>query len=345
MARVAVLSMVFVAVVSANPTIPVFFSEIQTAPDSLERIEFHVYAGWGGELDLSGAKIVTMAGIAVVDSGTMLDSANYVVIDGTNTSGTFALCDDSDYVRLYVPDVFVDTLRLRYPANPHWSHSGSWAPPSGASAALYAWSEYLPSDEMKDFYTWYVDQTPTFGMRNDDCAGGVSGYVYDRDSALNGATVRIASAFGTSLMESGDAWWRGGPGDFDQVPTGPGRFEVTVEYTGYLPYTYPETIALAPNEGREVSVYLQRPVATEEPEENAINCELHQRGRSLFLDADRPGTALVSVYDHLGRVRATKRVVLVAGKNELALPSLGSGVYFAGCRLGERTLKTKFVLY
>jgi hypothetical protein len=63
------------------------------------------------------------------------------------------------------------------------------------------------------------------------------------------------------------------------------------------------------------------------------------------LNADRPGTALVTAYDNLGRVRMSEKVVLVSGSNELALPSLQSGVYFASCRLGERTLKTKFVLY
>jgi hypothetical protein len=72
---------------------------------------------------------------------------------------------------------------------------------------------------------------------------------------------------------------------------------------------------------------------------------LHQRGRTLVLDADRPGDALVSVYDNLGRVRMSEKVTLISGSNDLALPSLQSGVYLANCRFGERTLNTKFVLY
>jgi hypothetical protein len=41
----------------------------------------------------------------------------------------------------------------------------------------------------------------------------------------------------------------------------------------------------------------------------------------------------------------SKKAMLISGSNELALPSLQSGVYFANCRLGQNTLKTKFVLY
>lgn len=53
----------------------------------------------------------------------------------------------------------------------------------------------------------------------------------------------------------------------------------------------------------------------------------------------------MSVYDNLGRVRVSERVALASGRNEVALTGLQSGVYFASCRFGERTLKAKFVLY
>jgi hypothetical protein len=129
------------------------------------------------------------------------------------------------------------------------------------------------------------------------------------------------------------------------MPTGLGEFVVTADCPGYLPYTYPDTIGLPPNGEREIYIYLQRPGAVAERAGNATVFDLYQRGPSLVLSADLRGEARVTVYDNLGRVRISERVPLVSGGNELALPSLRSGVYFANCQLGQNTLKTKFVLY
>jgi hypothetical protein len=264
-----------------------------------------------------------------------------VVIDRSNTTGVFSLGDDSDYIRLSLRDN--SDFYLRYPDNPLRNRSGSWAPPPGTSASIFQWWEW-EWGIWWDEYTWYVDGTPTFGAPNDDTLGGITGYVYGDDSTINGATVRIAAAHGVAEARTGRIWpWPSGY--FALSPTGPGEFVLTVEDTAYLPYTYPETIGLPPNGGREINIYLQRPGAVDERTGSAAVVDLHQRGRTLALNTDRPGTALVSVYDNLGRVRMSEKVALVAGKNDLALPSLQSGVYFANCRLGERTLKTKFVLY
>jgi len=170
--------------------------------------------------------------------------------------------------------------------------------------------------------------------------------VRDQDSLLNGVTLHVKSAYGYGTAAVGtyhDSLY--GSGHFELKPTGPGRFVVTVECAGYLPYTYPETIGLAANEERWIGISLERVGAVEEQVRRASVVGLHQRGRMLVLTADQPGTALVSVYDNLGRVRMSEKVALVSGSNELALPSLRNGVYFASCRFGERTLKTKLVLY
>jgi hypothetical protein len=341
MTKIAVLLIVLTAALSANPVIPVALSEIQTAPDSLERIELYSYAG-KEVLDLSGAELVTNAGTAVIDSGLVVyPESNYVVIDRTNTTGVFSLGDDSDYIRLSLPDH--NYFELRYPANPFRNRSGSWAPPSGASASIFQWWEWQDG-LWWDEYTWYVDGTPTFGTPNDDTLGGITGFVYGDDSTINGATVRITSAQGAAEMPSGRIWpWP--PGYFALTPTGMGRFVVTVDCPGYLPYEYPDTIGLPPNGGREINIYLQRPGAVDERTGNAAVVDLHQRGRTLALNTDRAGIGVVTVYDNLGRVRMSEKVALVSGSNELALPSLRSGVYFANCRFGERTLNTKFVLY
>ena len=341
MTRVAVLLIVSAAAMSANPVAVAVFSEIQTAPDSLERIEFHVYAGmWS--FDLSGAQLVTNAGTAVIDSGLIVyPESNYVVIDRSNTTGVFSLGDDSDCIRLSLQDQ--NYFELRYPDNPFRNRSGSWAPPPGTSASIFQWWEW-EWGIWWDEYTWYVDGTPTFGAPNDDTLGGITGFVYGDDSTINGATVRITSAQGTAELPSGRIWpWP--PGYFALTPTGMGRFVVTVDCPGYLPYEYPDTIGLPPNGEREINVYLQRPDAVEEPSGRTIAVRLHQRGRTLVLDADRPGTAFVSVYDDLGRVRVSEKVELVQGKNELALPSLGSGIYFATVQKGTNRSTVKVVLW
>jgi len=197
------------------------------------------------------------------------------------------------------------------------------------------------------FHTWYIDETPTFGSHNDDDGNGIWGLVSDQDSALDSAIVRITSldGYGTSTMRTDDCSWIFGRGHFEQKPTGPGTFMVTVECPGYLPYTYPESIVLGPSAWAVLDIRLQSAGVAETPSGDATSGRLCQRGRTLVLDADRPGPAFVGVYDNLGRVRMSEKVALFEGKTELALPSLQSGVYFASCRFGDRTLKTKFVLY
>jgi hypothetical protein len=90
------------AVISmANPVMPVILSEIQASPDSCEFIELHVYNG--SQFDLSGATLTTNVGTAVVDSGVYLSLDGYVVLDSTNTSGTFSLGDTADSITLAIP--------------------------------------------------------------------------------------------------------------------------------------------------------------------------------------------------------------------------------------------------
>ncbi len=329
MRTTAAFLMAFVTVAMANPTWEgIVVNEFETAPQYFERIELRsmLYPD-RYPFEIGGSQITTNAGTAIIDSGVCFDSwPCLVVLDSTNTTGTFSLGDDSDYIRAYLSDGN-DTFywEVRYPGR-------SWVPPRGASASLAG--------------CYYIDLSPTFGEWNDDAGGGIWGHVRDQDSALNGATVRVKSAYGYGTLALGtyrDSLY--GTGYFELKPTGPGRFVVTVECSGYLPYTYPETLELAVNEGRQLNICLERAGVTEERAVSAIVVGLNQRGRTLVLNADRPGTALVNLYDNLGRVRVSEKVTLASGSNELALPSLQSGIYFASCRFGDRTLRTKLVFY
>jgi len=343
MKRIVVFLAVVAAISAANPVAEIIFSEIQTAPDSLERIELHIYSGQP-MYDLSGVRVVTRAGTAVIDSGVVLQDSGYVVIDRTNTTGTFSLADDSDHVRLYFPGDTWPYFELTYPANPYLSPNKSWAPGPGQSCALYQWWEYVPPGEWWDCYTWYSDETPSFGSRNDDTLGGISGHIYDdRGLPVNNATVRISSSQGAAVMTSGYRWnWPAGY--FLQGPTGPGTFTVTAECPDHLPGAYPDPIVLLPNEHRQIEITLYR-VGVAENGANAARVGLRQRGRALVLEADRPGKAFVTVHDLLGRVRQSEKVVLVSGSYELPLYLLSSGVYFASCRFEDTTSSAKLVLH
>jgi len=133
MRRILAFLTALVAISLANPILErVYLSEFQTSPDSLERIELvPVLDPSRYPFEIGGAQIVTNAGTATIDSGVCFETPySLVVVDSTNTTGTFSLGDDSDDIRLYVPcDNDTLSFSVRYPANPHWNREGSWVPP------------------------------------------------------------------------------------------------------------------------------------------------------------------------------------------------------------------------
>jgi hypothetical protein len=334
MFRLLVCLLFAAAVVAANPVVEYFFSEIQVAPDSLERIEFHMYSNARPyPVDLSGWSLTTNAGVAIIDSGIVLqDSTDFAVIRRDNVTGPFALGDDSDDIRLGEP----------YGGSDHYEYGRyGWTPPAGMSVAIYThWEgiwpyEYLVGD-------WYLDSTPTFGAPNDDRLGGLAGRVLDRfGQPLENCWVRLQNARGNGGVACDST------GRYVVSPLGPGTYEVSAHSDStYLPAYYPESVSIEVNGWRDsINMTVYPAGVAEESGRATSQCFTHQRGRSLVLNADRPGMAFVSVYDNLGRVRISEKVTLASGSNELALPGLSSGVYFANCRFGVRTLNTKFVLY
>jgi hypothetical protein len=349
MKQTTTLLMAIVAIAAANPIMDWYISEIQVAPDSLERVELHFYSGSQCPVDLSGARIITRAGTAVIDSGVALDSTNYVVIDRTNTSGTFSLADDSDNVRLVIPPDTSNDQSVVYPGNPNRNHAHSWRPPAGLSCCLATWTEYWPpAFDYVDVATWYVDSTPTFGSANDDVEGGISGCVFNNlGHSLSGATVTISAAHGAAQMASAvQYYWP--EGYYEEVPTGPGVFLVTADKSGYLPGSYPDSVRLNTNERRrDVDIYLY-PVGLAEQAVAAgrvCPCVSWYRDRLLVI-SDRDGPARATIVDEAGRLIWRQTVELRTGTNHVALDArLIPGIYFASCRFGQRTLKTKFALY
>jgi hypothetical protein len=347
--RAAAFLIALASFVAANPVAEWYISEVQVAPDSLERVELHFYSGSQCPVDLSGAHIITRAGTAVIDSGIVLDSANYVVIDRSNTSGTFSLADDSDCVRLVVPPDTWNEQSVTYPGNPNRNSANSWRPSAGQSTCLHTWGEYWPPMfDWVDVSTWYVDSTPTFGLPNDDDEGGISGFIFDNaGQPLSEATVTISAAQGAARMASAiQYYWPAGY--YEEIPTGPGVFFVTATKTGYLPGYYPDSIRLNTNERQDdIDIYLY-PLGLAEQAVAAgrvCPCISWCRDRLLII-SDREGPACVRIVSEIGRVVWRQAVELRTGVNRLALNDRPTpGVYFATCKVAERTLRTKFVLF
>ncbi|MBM3332532.1 carboxypeptidase regulatory-like domain-containing protein [candidate division WOR-3 bacterium] len=323
------------AISVANPVVEYFLSEIQVAPDSLERIELHMYSDARSyPVDLSGWHVTTNAGFATIDSGTALqNSTDFAIISHENVSGSFSLGDDSD-------DVWLDDP-VQGGGDHYWYGRYGWTPPAGTSVSIYThWEgvwpyEYLVGD-------WYLDSTPTFGAPNDDRQGGITGRVLDRfGQPLENCWVQLQNAHGNGGVACDST------GRYVMSPLGPGTYEVSARSDStYLPAYYPESVSIGVNGWMDsINMTMYPAGVTEVGRREMPQGPLRQRGRTLVLNSDRPGTTLVSVYDDLGRLRMSERVALVVGQNELALPSLSRGVYFALVQGEVRRDMAKAVLW
>lgn len=345
--RLMMLAVLLPLAATANPVMTVLFSEVQVAPDSLERIELFPYSGIGGfPYSLAGSRLVTRAGSAVVNSGVVFENeSSYVVLDRSNLTGTFSLGDTGDLVR-FVLNGEPETLSLVYPANPYRDPGRSLVPPAGMSSAVYQWWEGTYPD-LYDVYTWYLDSTPTFGARNDDNAGGVFGTVMDDDSVgLAGATVTLSGPNGAFRMTTWSGYpWPYGLGYYFQKPTGPGRFQMSVTHPGYLPWAMPESLVLSTNELRQIDVVLS-PAGVEEQGEDVGALQAAWRGGRLVVNAPEPGRAEVSVFTSDGRLFWRRAAMLERGANALpAAPKPGAGVWFVSIRSPAAAVSRKVVVY
>jgi len=178
MARAALLLVLLCVPVSANPVLETLINEFQVAPDSLERVELHPIDWMSLPFDLSGCRLVTSAGTAIIDTGIVIESeSSFVVLGRANVTGPFGLADDSGPIVLLedgnswpLDSVFYAGSRTDWP----------WTPPPGTSSGLHTWMEYYP--EPTRCFVWYIDSTPTFGSTNDDTASAIRGRILDPNS-------------------------------------------------------------------------------------------------------------------------------------------------------------------
>jgi hypothetical protein len=320
----------------ANPTMEYFLSEIQVAPDSLERVEIHMYSrDRPYPIDLSGCQIVTNAGAATIDSGVVLhDSTDFVVISRENTTGTFSLGDSADTVALAgLGGGDIDAYEYgRY----------GWAPPAGMSVTVYAHWEGIWPDEYV-VCEWYLDSTPTFGAPNDDRYGGIAGRVLDRfNRPLRWCMVWFSNASGNACAACDTA------GRYIMSPLGPGTYQVSTRSDStYLPAYYPDSVSIGVNGWRDSVNMTMYPVgiAGDQPTTSRRQF-LRWAGRSLLVSGDGSAPVTVEFYNQLGSRVNAFHLGPIKGEKRIELPApLAPGVYFAEAQKGAYRTTVKVVIW
>lgn len=243
---------------AANPIVVVMYSEVRVAPDSLEAIELYPYENVVCPMDLSGYRIVARGGTAIIDSGVMLEESSFVVIDRSNTTGTFSLGDSCDSIEILDRSGWpIGVAPLLYPGG--YYYGPAFAPGPGLSAALYQrWVNRRPDPYY--WYRWYIDSTPTFGSGNDDTLGRISGRVLDdRGLPVYGAWVTMRNRHGS------DYTYTDSSGRYSIFPVGPGVYELIAQKTGHLPGVFPDSVRLGTNQQVDtVDIWLYRVGVSEE---------------------------------------------------------------------------------
>lgn len=319
---------------AANPIVVVMYSEVRVAPDSLEAIELYPYENVVCPMDLSGYRIVTHAGTAFIDSGVVLEESSFVVIDRSNTTGTFSLGDSCDRVEILDQSGWpIGVAPLQYPDGLY--DSPAFVPEPGLSAALYQrWVNRWPDPFF--WYRWYIDSTPTFGSGNDDTLGRISGRVLDdRGLPVYGAWVTMRNRHGT------DYTYTDSSGRYSIFPVGPGVYELIAQKTGHLPGVFPDSVRLGTNQQVDtVDIWLYR-VGVEEV--RAWTPPGYPS--ALAIEADRAGSADVRIYDVSGREAWRRAVDLKPGRNLVRLGAyLRTGNYFVRVRFDGQTYRGKLTM-
>jgi hypothetical protein len=321
---------------AANPVIATLVNEFQVAPDSHEWLELDT-RGWSDPgLDLSGWTVRTRAGVATINSGVVIpDQYSKVIIDRTNTTGTFALADDSDDLHLVSPGGTYD-LALTYPADPA-RYFCTWRPGPGQSVCRHTYTVGWPDPLLVVAY--YFDATPTPGEPNDDSLGGIFGRVTNQlAQPLCSAVVRISNAQG------GDYAVTDGAGNYSFAPTGPGTFRVSASRAGYADGQYPDSVETAPNESRQnIDITLASLNVAES--RRRLSSGLEWRKATLTLALSAPAEIDLQAVNMLGRVGGCERSRLSAGVHRLSLlADQPSGVYLVQGRVGAEPVRRRIAI-
>jgi hypothetical protein len=338
MTKLLVCLLFAAAVVAANPFVETYLNEVSV--DSTHQfVELHC-APMPQSVDLSGWRILTSLSTCTLtcqlqyDSCLVVDSAALAI--GDIGHGTFRLNPLGDSVSL------VDTFshvqdQVHFPRYPT-GYKRAPLPPATGSIALWNYDDF--EDQSMN---WYIDSTPTPGWENDDY-GRIAGSI----TGTGGITLDEACVYasGTNGRCHCGLYQQTG---YTISGLGAGKYEVRAYayHQGHsYQATYPESVSLG-YDGAVSGINFVLPATgvAEAPAAPSLS-SMRVSSRSLLLSGDGTAPVNVQLYNQVGLRVSEFRLGPVNGEKRIELPAkLAPGVYFANCRLGERTLKTKLVLY
>jgi len=316
----------------ANPVYEVIYSEVQTSPDSLERIELHPYNMYS-PIDLSGFWLRTRSGTATVNQGVVIwNESSHVVLDRSNVTGVFSLGDESDSVVLYDLRNRPVGGSLAYPSTRGTPYDAP-APPPNTSASLYCGIDF---PEPVEYFIWYIDSTPTFGLHNDDSIGGIYGRVFDADShPLESVAVEAGGFHDTTDAQGG----------YCIRPLYRNSCVVRATKNGYAPgISRPVSVGVGVSV-HDVDIYLTPVGLSEFGKAARPACSMVWRAGGLHIWSDVPTHSRILLADALGRVVWSSHVGLAAGLNRIRPnPAPAAGTYTAVWQRGRSTVRTRVVV-
>jgi hypothetical protein len=332
-----------ITVIFANPVFISYINEIQTAPESLQRIEIHTTPFPGAGANLSGYWIKTRAGIATINQGTIIPYTGFITIDSTNTSGIFHLNTITDTITIYSNNNYI-LQSVIFPAQPVGEDLAP-APPFGGSVCLYR-SPYYYFIEW-DKINWYIDSTPTFDEPNDDWSS-ISGTI------LNAQGQPASGLFVDASGQNGDmCGFSDTAGHYDICGLGQGKYWLTV-WIGYGVFAgnYPESVYVGYSQNVP-NININLPLNGIEQTTKLLQSDFTFITPNPFYNNAKISfvlpfetEVLIKLFDIRGDfLKTILNQKLNAGQHQIRLNlSLVPGVYFLNANIGQQQLTKKLIV-
>jgi len=331
----------------ANPVFETFLNEIKTGPGSSEWLELHqapepMYFG-----DIGGWSIVTHEGTAIVNSDNILDTF-YLVIDESNTSGTFSLNDVADTLKLY--DEYGQLLEWVIWGDVAWDGIGMLGPssfptpPADVSASRFnSMGPSCAMGWMDQYITWYFDLTPTPGEANDG-TGSIEGSVYDPDgNLLDGVLV---TADGPMGYQSWITCWEGIHwGMYWLLGLGEGNYWVTAYHPAYGTISPPDSVYVSEGETITLDFHFSPGAVSERIKEAQGTPHLNVAAGGAVVNLEEGKYISLKLIDVSGRIM--ERVFtgyLDQGTHYFKISTSTSGVYFLELRTRNKKVVEKIIV-
>lgn len=326
------------AMAAANPVVLTVLNEV-SVDSSRPFVELHGEPD-NQSVDLNGWQLVSTTSACTLTHNLL--SSEFIVIDsealalGEVAHGTLRLNPLQDSLTLFDSAGHVADW-VCYPRYPT-GHGKGPLPPTPGSIAFWNYD-----DGEDQSMNWYVDSTPTPGEANNDYSRitgtltGTGGVTFDDGGVA--ATGRYGCC-GLGLYQQAD-FTIGGLGAGTYVVSAVGY------YNGHEYDTvYPESVTVGYSQVVGGINFVIPVTGVAETRSAPLLPLMKVSGRALLVSGDGSAPVSVQLYNQvgsrvgafdLGPIRSEKRIELPA--------SFAPGVYFASCRVGQRELRAKFVVY